>query len=68
MPAALERGKSQRDTRFGLGANNGSDPLVAFRQYRVAGKQRGRMSIWAKPEKIYIEQRSTRIEALRAVE
>ena len=68
MPAALERRIGQRDTRFGLGADDGGNPLVAFREHRVAWEQRGCMAIRPQPKKIHVEERPSRVETLRAVE
>lgn len=67
MPTALQRWVSQRDARFAFGANDGGNPLLSFRQYGVAWKQRGRMSILPEPEKIHVEQRPAPIEVRGAV-
>ena len=68
MPAALERRIGQRDARFGFGANDGGDPPVALREHRSAREQRGCMPIRPQPQKIHVEERPSRVEALRAVE
>src|SRR5450759_237031 len=60
--------RDRRYPRFWLGANDCRNPLVAFRQHRVALEQRGCMAIWAEPKKIHVEQWSSRVETLRTVE